>query len=109
MGHMRKGLRKQCSHGASTAAPRESHLPATDQKIGGTRGARAGEGTQTGHQQGEEGEEGGGREAFWQAERLKSYKASQLGQRSVEGGVKRQGWLAVGGSSGCCCSMECYG
>ena len=39
MGHMRKGLRKQCSHGASIAAPRESHLPATDQKIGGTRGA----------------------------------------------------------------------
>ena len=27
----------------------------------------------------------------------------------MEGGVKRKGWLAVGGSSGCCCSLECRG
>lgn len=38
-----------------------------------------------------------------------SYRASQWGLRLVEGGVKRKGWLAVGGSSGCCCSLECRG
>ena len=85
MDHMRKGLRKQCSHGASVQhqgrviyqkQTRRQEVPREDGE------QRAGEGTQAGQQQGEGGE-GGGREAFWQAEGLKSYRASQWGQRFV--------------------------
>lgn len=108
MGPTRKGLGKECLNGGLNTAPRESHLPETDQVIEGAQGRM---------ERGERWKEAGWlplrgamRRGRWQVgnqvdvrgsnwKEVQSTGASQWEQRHGEGGVGK-GWQAGGGEQG---------
>ena len=105
MGPTRKGLGKECPNGGLSAAPRESHLPETDQVMEGAQGRmeRGERWKETGwlplrgamrrgrQQVGNQVDVSG---ANWKE--VQSTGASQWEQRNGEGGGEK-GWQAVGG------------